>query len=241
MQSLLTVFRLGLGGLFLEPESYRAQRDAPNGLQRGLLLVLLVGLLVGVAGAIGDIFEALAQPSPVAIINTLDAGLRAMPWYGELSEADPGFPAQFDTIFAQIRQFGAGGGLLGGLSGILTTPLLAVVGWLIYGAFAHLVARALGGTAGIGQTLSCTALAAGVQLLALVQVIPFAQAASTGLLGLLACYVAIREAHSLSPWRSFGAAMLGPILLGLLLVGLACVIIFVGFSAIGAALGGAGR
>lgn len=241
MQSLLDLFRLGIGGLFLERASYQAQRDAPDGLRRGFLLVLLVGLLVGIAGTIGAAIESLAQPDPIAVVDTLYDGLTAMPWYAEISAADPTFSGQFDGFFDSIRQFNRPGGLLGGLAGILTTPLFALLGWLIYGAIAHLVARAMGGGASFGQTLSCTALAAGAQLLGLVQLVPFAQAAGGGLLGLFACYVAIREAHGLAPGRSLGAALIGPLLLGLLLLLLGCVALFVALSAIGAALGGGGQ
>lgn len=241
MQSLLDLFRLGIGGLFLERASYQAQRDAPDGLRRGFLLVLLVGLLVGIAGTIGAAIESLSQPDPIAVVDTLADGLTAMPWYAEISAADPTFPDQFDGFFGSIRQFTRPGGPLGGLAGILTTPLFAVLGWLIYGTIAHLVARAMGGGASFGQTLSCTALASGAQLLGLVQLVPFAQVAGGGLLGLFACYVAIREAHGLAPGRSLGATLIAPLLLGLLLLLLGCVALFVALSAIGAALGGGGQ
>jgi len=44
MQSVLSLFRLGLDGLLLNPVAYRDQRDAPDGLRRGFALVAIVGL-----------------------------------------------------------------------------------------------------------------------------------------------------------------------------------------------------
>jgi hypothetical protein len=241
MQSVLSLFRLGLGGILLEPQAFRAQRDAPNGLRRGFLLVLLVGLLVGLAALIGNLGEYLAQPSPTAVAQTIADGLRAMPWFAKVAAANPEFPAQFDRSLGQAFQSLSllnGGGLAGSLAGVIAAPLLLVLGWLIYGLLCHLMARALGGKASLGQTLACVAVASGVNLLGAVQIIPFAQVSGTTLLGLAASYVAIREAHGLPPWRAFWAAVIGPILLMLLLAGLFCLGIVFVLSSIGSAIQG---
>lgn len=239
MQPLLSLLRLGLGGMLLDPQAYRAQRDAPNGLGRGFALVLLVGLLVGVAALVGNLLESLAQPSSAAVVETTYAGIRALPWYQEQVEADPAFAEAFEISFndavRNLSIFG-GGGLGDRLLLPLLTPVLALLGWLIGGTVAHLAARALGGSATLSQTLSTTALGAGVNLLGLVQIVPFAQVAGTILLGLLASYVAIRETHALSPWRSFWATLIGPLLLVLLGAALGCALFFmiVGIAAAGA-------
>lgn len=241
MQSLISLLRLGVGGMLLDPQAYRAQRDAPDGLRRGLLLVLLVGLLVGVAALIGSVLESLAQPSPTAIVETVYDGVRALPWYEEQAAADPGFSAAFDQSFdssvANVSLF-TGGGVAGGLTQLVLSPLFGVLGWLIGGLVSHAAARALGGAAALRQTLSATALSAGAGLLGLVQVVPFAQVAGTLLLGLLATYVAIRETHGLSPWRSFWATLAGPLLLLLLGLILGCVLFFL-FSTLIASASGA--
>jgi hypothetical protein len=241
MQSVQRILRLGLDGLLLSPTAYRDQRDSPDGLRRGFALVALVGLLVGVATLIGNLGEYVAQPSPDAIAQAVYDGIHAMPWYAQVSQANPRFPAQFDQIFQQITQIvqiTSGGGLVGSLVGVIATPLLALVGWLLFSAIAHAMARALGGQANFNQTLACTALAAGASLLSIVQVIPFAQVAGTTLLGLVASYVAIREAHNLPPWRAFWATLLGPFLLAIILLGLACVVFFLVLGSIGSVLQG---
>lgn len=240
MHVLTTLLRLGLGGLFLEPQAYREQRDAPDGFRRGLLLVLAVGLLVGVASFLGDLGELLSQPNPAVVTSTVYEGIKSLPVYNTLLELDPATEQQFEALYQQIIQLAPllNGSVLGSLIGVLTVPLRYLLGWLIFGGVAHLVARSLGGRALIGQTLACTALAVGVNLLGVIQLIPFAQLAGTTLLGLFACYVAIREAHGLPPWRAFWATVLGPVLLVVLLAGLACLGFFLLIGAISAAVQG---
>jgi hypothetical protein len=244
MQSVLSLFRLGLDGLLLNPLAYREQRDSPDGLRRGFALVAIIGLLVGVATLIGNLGEYVSQPSTTTIIKTINDGLRAMPWFTQLSEVSPTFPARFDQQFAQMSQniqALSGGSMISSLAGVITTPLFMIVGWLLFSAVAHLMAHALGGRAIFSQTLACTALAAGVNLLGVIQVIPFAQVAGTTLLGLVASYVAIREAHGLPPWRAFWATMLGPVLLALILIALACVVFALALGAASSAVQGGGQ
>jgi hypothetical protein len=242
MQSVLSLFRLGLDGLLLNPVAYRDQRDAPDGLRRGFALVAIVGLLVGMAALIGNLGEYAAQPRSETVSQTIYDGLRAMPWFEQLSGVDPQFPAQFELTFRQISQaiqlIGGGGSLIRSLIGVVATPLLQLIGWLLFSTVAHLMARALGGRATFSQTLACTALTAGVSLIGIIEVIPFAQVAGTALLGLVASYVAIREAHGLPPWSAFWATLIGPALLALVLIALVCVGLFLGLGAFTSALQG---
>jgi hypothetical protein len=241
MQSVLSLFRLALDGLLLNPLAYRDQRDSPDGLRRGFALVTMIGLIVGVAALIGDLGEYVSQPSVAAVMQATYDGTHALPLFQQLSEANPAFPAKFDQIFnqlSQVLQAAIGGGLIRSLSSVITTPLLMLFSWLFFGAIAHLMARTLGGRATFSQTLACTALAAGVNILGVVQVIPFAQVAGTTLLGLVASYVAIREAHGLPPWRAFWATTLGPALLALILIALSCVVLVLALGAISSVLPG---
>ncbi|HMQ30742.1 MAG TPA: Yip1 family protein [Chloroflexaceae bacterium] len=240
MESLSTILRLGLGGLLLDPRAFQAQRDAPDGLRRGLLLVALVGLLVGLAGWVGDIGEALTTPDPEAFSETLYRGLTGLPLYRQLVEELPELAAAVDQALAQPQAGLLGPSPLLGAVGLLTTPLLHLLGWLLFGALVHLAARAFGGAASFGQTLACTALASGAGLLALVQVVPYAQVAATTLLGLIATYVAVREAHGLRPGRALLAVALGPLLLAVVGGGLLCCVLFLFIGALGGAAQGAG-
>lgn len=239
MESLATIFRLGLGGLLLDPQAFQAQRTAPDGLRRGFALVALVGLLVGLAGWLGDIGEYLTSPNPDQLRTTLYEGLTGLPIYQQLVATTPELAVSVDQAFAQQQGALFGSTPLAGAVGLLTTPLFALLGWLIFGTIAHIAARAFGGEGSFGQTLACTALASGANLLALVQVVPYAQVAATTILGLIISYIAVREAHRLQPWRAFWAVGVAPLLIGVVVAGLACCAFFLFVSALGGAAQGA--
>lgn len=242
-----TIFRLALGGLLLDARVYRAQRESPTGVQRALLVIVLVGFLTGLAAWIGDLGEYLTQPDPQAVRDTLYNGLIAMPWYDQVAQSSPEFVAAFEQLFADPSNFTLTANPLVGALGIVITPLAGIIGWFLGGSIVHIAARAFGGAATYPQTLACTGLASGVNLLGLVQIVPYAEvvpvglALSTTLLGLLATYVAVREAHALPPWRSFWAVLIGPLLLIVVLFTLYCCIVFIFAGAVGSLVGGAGR
>ncbi len=231
--------RLGLGGLFLEQEAYRQQRDASDSLKRGFVLVLLVGLLVGAVTIVGHIGETLASRNRADVNRVIYEGLIEMPWYQSVRVMNPDFDEQFKQNFDAVTQVldaldPTSGGVVGVIIGGVTIPVRYLLGWLIYGVVAHGIARMLGGTGSLPQTLGCTALAVGANLLSLVEIIPFAQAAGVTLLALMANYVALREAHELAPGRAFWATVLGPLVLVILLVVVGVVLAFM-FAGGGAA------
>lgn len=241
-----SLVRLAVGGLLLDPRAYRAQRDSPAGWRRGLVLVLVVGALVGLATMIGDLGEYLTQPDPALVSQTIYEGLTAMPWYGPAVERNPELAATVEQIFAGPGAFSLTPTPLSSLLSLIIAPVAGLVGWFIGGAFVHIAARAFGGAGAFGQTLATTALAYATSLLGLVQIVPYAELIpgslliATGILGSIATYVAVRETHGLPPWRSFWAVVIGPALLSLLLLALYCCVVFVFAGALGGlAQGGA--
>lgn len=239
MGSLTTIFQLALGGLLLDPRAFQSQRDDPAGLRRGALLVAMVGLLVGIAGWLGNLGEYLTQPSPDAIRQTLYEGVLRLPLYQSLVAAAPELGVAINEAFGQAQGGGVmGAGPLQDALFLVLAPLFALLVWFIVGSIVHIAARAFGGEAGFHQTLACTALASGANLLALVQLVPYAQVAATTTLALIATYVAVRESHRLPPWRSFWAVSLGPLLLALLGAGIFCCVLFLLVSAAGGAAQG---
>lgn len=217
---IIDYLRLGVGGILLDPNVFRQQRDAPDGLKRGFMLVLLVGLLVGGAAAIGQIAENAVSHRQEAVIQTVYEGVTHMPWYVNVRDMQ-GFQEAFDQQFAQAAQiyrfldsrfFGSNS-----LVGALLIPFQYLLLWFVSGLFAHIVARGMGGKGTLSQTLGCLALATGANLLAVVEIVPFAQVSGVILLALVVSYLAIRETHGLRPWGAFWATMLGPLVLVLVL------------------------
>ncbi|MGQ9613247.1 MAG: YIP1 family protein [Chloroflexus sp.] len=219
MESLAHFVRLSTAGLLLDVNTFRAQRDNPYALREGFLVVIVLGVIVGIASLIGSILSRMATPDPVAVIEALQRSFERIPLFSGLQEVNPDF--SFEPIFDQltavfsILQWSS-------LVGAIATPVVYVLRWLIYGTVAHLAARSLGGDGTFAQTLGCTALASGANLLATVQIIPFATVAGTTLLGLIGCYLGLRAAHNLSAWRAFWATLIGPILLILILLVVSC-------------------
>jgi len=222
--------RLGLGGLLLQQEVFRQQREASNGLQRGFVLVLLVGLLVGVASMIGAITQMLVSPDGEVVVETVHDGLTGMPWYQNLASSSPdgSFEQQFEQIFDQVTQIVTlldTSGVTDGLVSLFLSPIALLIIWLVAGLLAHLIARMLGGSGTLPQTLGCMALASGANLLAVVKIVPFAQVSGATLLALIASYLAVREAHALSPRRAFWAIAAAPLLLLVVAVSGSCVVL----------------
>lgn len=222
--------RLGFRGFLLDQEVYRQQRESSNRFKEGFILVLLIGVLVGLATMIGQIGEILTSPDFEHIISTLYDGLTTMPWYINLTRTMPNFAAEFkqnfDNVVAVFR-FLEGGGIVGAISNLITIPLSFVLTWIIYGIVAHIVARMVGGTGSLTQTLGCTALAAGANVLSLIKVVPYAEVSGVLLMTLLANYLALRIAHELTPRRAFWATVAAPVLL-VVLAGIGgCVLLLV--------------
>ncbi len=228
--------QMGIRGLFLDQTVFQQQRDATDGLKRGFILVLLVGLVLGVAAMIGQVGEFLVSHDIDVAMQVIYERLIVMPWYQNLSSSEP----VFDTIFKQwydqitgIIKLFEQVTIPGALLNLVIVPIRQVALWLIYGVVAHMVARIVGGRGSLAQTLGCTALASGVSLLGVIQIVPFAQVSGVFLLTMIANYLAIREAHELTPRQAFWATIFGPLLLLLLALGAVCIALFMIINASG--------
>ena len=81
---------------------------------------------------------------------------------------------------------------------------------------AHILARLFGGKGHLSQTLGATALGTAPQLLLIVTVLPFTAVAGLGTWTLLCNYMALRTVHGLSWPRAVFAALLPPLIIGLI-------------------------
>lgn len=236
MRAIPSFLQTAWGAFTLREETYAGIRDDAQRIKRALILVVVVGLIVGVTGAVGRLAEWAFSPPMDKMQEVVLTRLTKMPWYAEVSRS-PEALAQFNqwyNIGWQIAKAAAPSPTA--LVGIITKPLSLLVVWLVYGLLAHLAARTLGGQGSIGQTLGCTALAVTPQLLSVIAILPAATAAGVGAWTLVCNFMAIRAAHGLTGWRALAATLL-PLALGILVGALfACI----GLAVAGTVLGNMG-
>jgi hypothetical protein len=209
-------------GLFLRTDAYEEMREARNPFVEGLFVILVVGVLIALAAVVGTTLGWASSPSLAAIEQQVYDGITSMSWFEQLERAAGSdfleeFQAQWDWNWRLANTLVPTP--LSSLTGIITTPLRLILGWLIYGLLAHVFARWFGGEANLGQTLGTTALAVAPEILNLVGFLPFVVVGGiVGTWTLICRYVALKEAHGLGWARAFWATVLPRLVLGLLAV-----------------------
>ncbi|NOX62285.1 MAG: hypothetical protein GXP42_10145 [Chloroflexi bacterium] len=238
MTALIDSFNLLQRGLFLEPNAYDEAADAENGFVEGLFLVLIIGLAVAAAAFVGGILKWGVTPDLAQLESTVLNGLQAMPWFQELMrdpQAAEIFRQQWDMGWRiagffwprPVQWFGA----------LILTPLGLIMGWLWFAVIAHLVAKALGGEGGFGQTLAATALASAPALLHILGFIPYITIAGVGTWMLLTRYVALRRVHENLTWPRVLIALFAPsIALALFAFAFSMLAFFLLFSVVSASM-----
>ena len=233
MDGIVGSLRLGWNALLFKEDAYEEMRAADNPVVKGLILILIVGVVIALLGLVGTAIEMASTPDLGQIQKTVYHYLTQMPWWAEASR-DPEFVDIFDQIWNSSWQFGEmfNPSLGGAFLGILTTPVGLVLRWLIYGLLAYLFARWLGGTADFSQTLGVLALAVAPQALNVLNLLPYIELGSlVSVWGILCAYVGIKTAHKLSWARALWATLL-PFLLALLVILLAACLGSVIFAAL---------
>jgi len=218
MKTISQSFGLLWNALFLDSQAYATMRDNESPVKKGLIILIILGLALAVAGIIGTTLEWASSPSLAAIQDTIYEKYLQAPWW-QFIEREPQALEMFNQIWDQIWQ--VMGFLIptpaSSLAGIVFKPLGLIISWLIFGLLVHLFARMLGGTAKLGQTLGATSLAAAPQLIALLTVIPFFVVAGITTWTLLCRYMAVRVTHEMSWARTMWSVLLPPIIMGILL------------------------
>lgn len=226
METLKTTFRLAWDALLLRDRAFEAMRDAPNAFARGLSFILAIAIVVSLLGVIGSVLTWLTSPDLGRIEAVVWDHVSQMPW---VEQVPPSERAQalamarriYDLTWLSIRALAPS--IPNALIRVILNPIALVIGWLAYGFLAFLIARALGGQGGLGQTYGATALAAAPRLLGVVHVLPYVETAGLGVWALVCNYQALKVTHRLSPWRTFWATVLPLILLFLFVFGLAVI------------------
>lgn len=214
--------------LVLEPDPFVEMVDDDNPWVEGLFLLVVLGALVGVARLIGGVLLTSSLPDPNAVLETVLATLRQIQIQSGAGPAGTQIEETVRQIWEVVTStLGYGTGWQRLLMLILT-PLSWLLQWFVVGVTAHIVARVLGGTGTLNQTLGATALASAPRILLLVSVIPFTQVSGIllGVWGLLILYRAMQVAHDLPYQRAIVAAIAPLVVLAVLAIGIAGVVAF---------------
>lgn len=234
--TLQQVVRLLWRGLWLEPEAYDEAADGDNTFVEGLFTVVLVGLVLGIAALIGGVLDWAIMPDLSAIKDLVFNGLKQMPWYEYIRQEPEAlrlFEQNYDLGWQISSFFQPNPANL--LTGLILTPLGLIVGWLWFAVVGQGVAKLLGSTGEMKQTMGATALAVAPNLLNIFGLLPMVGVAAVGTWTLIARYVAMRRVHENLTWGRVLVAVLAPTAV-LVLLGLVLALIF--SSLLAALIGG---
>ena len=222
MNDIVGSWRLGWDALFFKEDAYEGMRTSANPVVKGLVLIVVVGVVIALSNLIGTTLEWASIPDLNQIKNTVFRYILQMPWWDEVLREAPDFPQIFKEWYNRgwdIFPWLFGAPNVGkAATGIILTPLGLAIRWLIYGLLAYLFARWLGGTADLSETLGVLALAVAPQVLNLLSLLPFVNlGVLVSVWGVLCAYVGLKTAHKLSWGRAVWATLL-PFLLGLVVL-----------------------
>lgn len=230
--NLQEVLRLLGRGLFLEPGAYDEAADSDNPFVEGLFLVILIGVVIAVAGIIGQAIGWAMTPDLGEIKQIIYDGLLQSPLFAMLRENAEAF-AQFKQNYElgwRIAEFFSPN-ITNILIGLFLRPLGLLIAWLWFALIAHGVAKLLGGNGSLQETLGATALALSPALLHVFGVLPTITVAAVGIWILLARYVAVRRVHENLTWGRSLVAVVSPMILSwLLLIPLGALFIFLAIT-----------
>ena len=210
MDGIVGSLKLGWNALLFKEDAYEDMRAADNPVVKGLLLIVVVGVAIAIFAFIGDVLEWATTPNLGEIKDTVYYYMTQMPWWN-MAAQEP----MFEQMFNQWYDMGWSIAMMttpsvgGALANIILIPLALIIRWLIYGLVAYLLARWLGGTADLSQTLGVLALAVAPQVLTALTVIPYVQMGNiVAVWGILCAYVGLKTAHKLSWDRAMWATLL---------------------------------
>lgn len=210
MDGIVGSLRLGWNALLLKEDAYEEMKASANPVVKGLILIVVVGLIVALFGLVGSILEWASMPDLNEIRDTVFYYMTQMPWW-KMASQDPNFVKTFEQIWnfnwslASTLAPGPGKAAFD----IILIPIGLVVRWLIYGLLAYLFARWLGGTGNLSETLGVLALAVAPEALKALTLIPFLEVGSlVSVWAILCAYLGLKTAHNLRWNRAMYAAVL---------------------------------
>ncbi|HMQ30743.1 MAG TPA: YIP1 family protein [Chloroflexaceae bacterium] len=228
------------GALTLNQDRMRGLREAPDGVARGFLLVLFVGLLVGaVNGVSGLIQNATPERAVAALRAEVDRQVDQLVLTSNdtttqeltriVNENQEPFFSMLEELIALPTPLPRPVGLAFQLlASVVSTPLSYLAGMLLAAVVAHVAARQLGGQGSIQQMVALGSLSVAPHALDALAFIP-GIGPTLGLVawigGLVVLMVAPSVAPRLDSLRAALAVLLYPLLLGLLAFLAFCVLV----------------
>jgi hypothetical protein len=220
MDGIVGSLQLGWNALLLKDDAYEEMRLSDNPVVKGLVLIVIVGVVIALFGIVGDVLEWASTPNLDEIRETVFYYITQMPWWKMAAQEDPMFMRLFEQNYNMGWQIADvfSPSIGGAVANVIIVPLALIVRWLIYGLLAYLFARWLGGTAELSETLGVLALAVAPQALNVFNLLPYVNTGNiVAVWGILCAYVGIKTAHKL-PWHRAVWATLLPFLLFLVAV-----------------------
>ncbi len=226
MKGLVTTLRLGWSALLFQEDAYEEMGTADNPIVKGVVLIVVVGLVIALLNLVGTGLELASTPDLGQIRDTVRYYILQMPFWEDVLQDAPDAIEVFEEWYERGWESfpGAFSANMGcAATEIILTPLGLVLRWLIYGLLAYLFARWFGGTADLSETLGVLALAVAPQVLNVLGLLPFVEIGNVvGIWGILCAYVGLKTAHGLSWPRAAWAALLPFILAVVMLIVAGC-------------------
>jgi hypothetical protein len=229
------MLQLARGALFLDNQTFVAQREAHDTFRKGVLLIVVITLLAGSLSFVVSTVKGFLPPKWDAqreeVENQISQVFKFLPFemdtetermiVGSIEAGlDIGFEiAQLPTLLPRPVK-----GFLQALGGWITAPLLRLGGWMGYAFWVLLVAKLLGGRATLSQMLGCTALYVAPQVLTILQVIP-CLGAIVGFVAFIWGLIIYIKATAVANELSLGRALLAAILPAAVLIGLISLVV----------------
>jgi hypothetical protein len=221
--------------LMLEAQPFEIMVDDDEPWLEGLVMIITLGVLVGVARLVGGLLLTASLPPAPAVYQALVNGWQQFNARWSLvadANAVEEMLRQAWTLFTIIVGYG---GAWSRLLTLLVTPLGFLMQWAVVSLIVYAMARALGGNGTFNQTLGATALIVAPNALLLLTAIPFVTVSALLLntWGMLILYRAVEVAHDL-PWQRASLVAIAPVAITALLL-----FALVGLAAVRFTIGGA--
>jgi len=210
MDGIVASLQLGWKALMFKEEAYEEMRADASPVVKGLVLIVVVGVIIALFALVGDILEWASTPNLSEMKDVIYSYMIQMPWFRELSR-EPMFLDNFNQMWNLNWGIASSvqPSVWGALVNIILLPLGLIIRWLIYGLLAYLFAHWLGGTADLSETLGVLALAVAPQALNILNIFPYVEMGTlVSLWGILIAYVGLKTAHKLRWNRAMYAAVL---------------------------------